>query len=379
MKRSMVLTLAVAGLALPVWQPLSAQQAAASSGPSIAVNGTLRLQTDEPSPASIVQAPFAVGGWALDRAAPSGTGIDGVAVWAVPLAGPSVFLGNAGLGGSRPDVAAVYGAQFVNSGFNLTVTTPLMPGPYILAVFGHSIASGTYAIVDQTTIIARGVTLSDLSPCTAGQVPQFSGTSWSCQTNPGAPGPTGPTGPKGDGRDGSGWRNGCHRSDGRRVRGRDRRHGRDRPRGRNRNDRSGRRDRRNRRNRTGGREWVHRPDWRHRHAGDTRHTGCDRFHGSDGTARRVSGQLEPVDHVRGRRRRQLHRRLRVHQPPERELRQFARQQPDVLGDPRAARRNRSDGSNRRDGPHGSDRQYGSDRRDRLHRVNGIDRRHGRHG
>ena len=69
-----------------------------------------------------VAQPFVLGGWAADLNATQGTGIATVHAWAYPLAGgPPVFLGAAGYGGARPDVAAVHGEQFRDSGFGLLV------------------------------------------------------------------------------------------------------------------------------------------------------------------------------------------------------------------------------------------------------------------
>ena len=58
--------------------------------------------------------------------------------WAYPLTGgPPVFLGATVYGGARPDVAAVHGDQFENSGFGLQVQS-LAHGHYDLAVFAWS-------------------------------------------------------------------------------------------------------------------------------------------------------------------------------------------------------------------------------------------------
>ena len=81
-----------------------------------------------------------VAGWAADLDSPSGTGIDGIHVWAYPQSGePPVFLGQAAFGGRRPDVAAVYGDRFLRSGFGLHVPD-LPPGTYHFAVFAWSSA-----------------------------------------------------------------------------------------------------------------------------------------------------------------------------------------------------------------------------------------------
>jgi hypothetical protein len=92
---------------------------------------------DAPKPQQDVAQPFALGGWAADLNADGGTGISTLHVWAYPLAGgPPVFLGIAEHG-RRPDVAAVHGAQFEQSGYGLIVNG-LDPGDYDLAVFALS-------------------------------------------------------------------------------------------------------------------------------------------------------------------------------------------------------------------------------------------------
>src|SRR3954447_4897077 len=142
------------------------------------VNGPLRLQVDAPISGATVTMPFSVGGWAIDQLATGGTGIDAVHIWAIPPNGAPIFLGAATMGVARADVATIFGAQFQNSGFNVAATAPLAPGSYTLGVFGHRASSGTFDVVEQIPITVRGVTLSDLFPCTAGQVPQFNGTAW---------------------------------------------------------------------------------------------------------------------------------------------------------------------------------------------------------
>ena len=87
--------------------------------------------------------PF-VAGWAADLDAAVGTGIDTIHVWAYPVdasgaRGTPVFVGVAAYGGARPDVAGVYGAQFLDSGFGIVVTG-LPPGTYDLALFPWSTA-----------------------------------------------------------------------------------------------------------------------------------------------------------------------------------------------------------------------------------------------
>ena len=76
--------------------------------------------------------------WAADLDAAAGTGIDTLHVWAYPATGGApVFVGTPTLGGVRPDVAAVHGEQFRESGFGLSCRGS-SPGTYDLAVFPWS-------------------------------------------------------------------------------------------------------------------------------------------------------------------------------------------------------------------------------------------------
>jgi hypothetical protein len=81
---------------------------------------------------------FTVAGWAADLDSQVDAGIDAVHVWAYPRSGADpIFLGQAALHGSRPDVAAIYGNRFKASGYGLTATG-LPAGDYDVAVFGWS-------------------------------------------------------------------------------------------------------------------------------------------------------------------------------------------------------------------------------------------------
>jgi hypothetical protein len=92
---------------------------------------------DAPRAESAVRQPFMVGGWAADLSATSGTGIGGVHVWAYPVAGGApIFVGTAARG-RRPDVAALHGDQFLESGYGMFVQG-LASGAYDLAVFAWS-------------------------------------------------------------------------------------------------------------------------------------------------------------------------------------------------------------------------------------------------
>ncbi|PYR76291.1 MAG: hypothetical protein DMF86_12800 [Acidobacteria bacterium] len=102
------------------------------------------LFIDTPTPASAPAQPFPLSGWAFQEAPPAGAGIQAIHVWAYPDGGGlPLFAGAATLGDPRPDVAAIYGGQFTNSGFHLTVTG-LPAGGYTLVVFVNGSLTATF-------------------------------------------------------------------------------------------------------------------------------------------------------------------------------------------------------------------------------------------
>jgi YD repeat-containing protein len=127
-----------------------------------------RMSVDVPVQSAHVQQPFWVQGWALDVLVPSGegTGVDQVHVWALPdpiLSDPSpqlIFLGVAQYGIARPDVGAVFGQQFVNSGFSLQVPpltwsgSPVLRG-YWIFVYPRDTISGTFPISQAVYVLVH--------------------------------------------------------------------------------------------------------------------------------------------------------------------------------------------------------------------------------
>jgi hypothetical protein len=109
---------------------------------------------DAPSANALVGSPFYVGGWAGDLDSAVDTGVSMVHVWAYPVDQNGarldpVFLGPATYGGSRPDVASVFGAHFRDSGYGIVVST-LPPGTYDIAVFAYSTV--TYAFTSAKVV-----------------------------------------------------------------------------------------------------------------------------------------------------------------------------------------------------------------------------------
>ena len=93
-----------------------------SSAPVSVSGGTspsnVAISIDTPANNATVSGAFTVAGWAIDRGAATGSGVDAVHVYAYPNPGSGtapVFLGSASYGGARGDVGSAYGAQFTNS------------------------------------------------------------------------------------------------------------------------------------------------------------------------------------------------------------------------------------------------------------------------
>lgn len=149
-----------------------------------------------PSPAMAVDVPlsnstatrtFTISGWAIDRAAPSGTGVDGVHVWAFPSGGGSpTFLGAAAYGVLRPDVGALFGSQFANTGYFLQAD--LAPGAYTINVYLHSTVSGTFVAVrsvpNVTVAAPQPNPILTIDAPTAGvsRTPPFTISGWAVDT-----------------------------------------------------------------------------------------------------------------------------------------------------------------------------------------------------
>jgi hypothetical protein len=102
------------------------------------------MSLDVPSNNAVVGPSFTLAGWAIDRGAPSGTGVDQIAVWALPSAGGSaVNLGLAAYGQARSDIGQAFGGQFTNAGYSLTISS-LPPGAYDIRASAHSLVAGAF-------------------------------------------------------------------------------------------------------------------------------------------------------------------------------------------------------------------------------------------
>ena len=106
-----------------------------------------RMAIDTPATGATLVQPFSVAGWAVDLGATRGTGVEAIHVWAYPNPGseePPIFLGTADYGGRRPDIGDLFGAEFTEAGYGLTVFG-LNPGVYDLVVYAYSSVTGTFS------------------------------------------------------------------------------------------------------------------------------------------------------------------------------------------------------------------------------------------
>jgi hypothetical protein len=116
------------------------------------------MAVDTPFMGATVQTSFSISGWAIDRGAASGTGVDALHVWAFPRgSGAGIFVGMPAYGSGRTDIASALGGQFAGSGFSMSATLP--PGEYDLLVYMHSTVTGTFNRVIGHTITVAPPTL----------------------------------------------------------------------------------------------------------------------------------------------------------------------------------------------------------------------------
>lgn len=114
-----------------------------------------RAVIDLPVNGSTVTDTFRVAGWAIQENAAGGTDVDTVHVWAHPVSGAApIPLGAAVMGDARPDVAAIFGAQYLNARYHLDVTG-LADGTYDIRAYVHDASTGLFDIVRTTRVTVR--------------------------------------------------------------------------------------------------------------------------------------------------------------------------------------------------------------------------------
>ena len=92
-----------------------------------------RLTIDLP-PSTVSGTALRIAGWAVKQTTIDAPGVDIMNAWALPVGGGApIFVAGAVINRDRADVAAVFGGEFLTSGFDVTAT--LAAGTYDLAVF----------------------------------------------------------------------------------------------------------------------------------------------------------------------------------------------------------------------------------------------------
>jgi hypothetical protein len=141
------------------------------------------LFIDTPRTGDEIANALTVAGWAADKRATTGTGVDTVAMWAYPAPGSGrlpVFLGYATYGVSRPDVGAINGARFTPSGYYLTIVS-LAAGVYDIVAAPRSTVSGGFENPQIVRVTLRpSVQVTVDTPVNGGIVPgTFNVQGWS--------------------------------------------------------------------------------------------------------------------------------------------------------------------------------------------------------
>jgi hypothetical protein len=112
----------------------------------ITIDPALLISIDTPADGATSASSFVLRGWALDRRSTNDEGIDTLHVYAYPNPGsgaPPFWVGAVAPGTARQDVAAIFGPQYVNSGWALPVNG-LAPGVYEFVIFGRSSVTGSF-------------------------------------------------------------------------------------------------------------------------------------------------------------------------------------------------------------------------------------------
>lgn len=172
MYRSVRFVIAIAAVAL------------ASASPARAA---AHVQVDIPAANSVLPGSFIIGGWMLDFAATSDSGVPFSHVWLYPASGaPPFFVGEVNRG-PRPDVAAAFGLQFLDSGYSFLVRD-VPPGQYWIVITPWSSVTNGF---QYGSAVAVPITISS----SATPIPMPPPRPAPAPSNP-APQPTTPTTPQ---------------------------------------------------------------------------------------------------------------------------------------------------------------------------------------
>ena len=111
---------------------------------------------EQPGAGAFVTGTVTVSGFAIDRASPTGTGIDMVYIYLDGPPGTGTIIGGATYGLDRPDVAALYGNRFRYSGWELVWhASGLAPGVHRLYLYAHRTTDNAWSVMDPHLVIVR--------------------------------------------------------------------------------------------------------------------------------------------------------------------------------------------------------------------------------
>ena len=131
---------------MQIWGHYSTGQLRVLGAAASTPNPAMALDAPANGAAYPVSSPITVSGWAVDRGAGSGTGVDAVHVWAFPTNGSAAtMIGVASYGAARPDIGNLFGGQFSSSGFSIA-TSSLPAGAYQVVAYAHSSVSNSFSL-----------------------------------------------------------------------------------------------------------------------------------------------------------------------------------------------------------------------------------------
>lgn len=112
---------------------------------------------EEPAAGAFIAGAVTLRGYAIDRASPTGTGIDLVHIYLDGPYGTGTIIGGATYGLDRPDIAAQYGERFGPSGWELAWDTAgLTPGVHRLYLYAHRTTGNAWSLMEPHLVIVLG-------------------------------------------------------------------------------------------------------------------------------------------------------------------------------------------------------------------------------
>ncbi|HEX4568436.1 MAG TPA: endonuclease/exonuclease/phosphatase family protein, partial [Vicinamibacterales bacterium] len=118
------------------------------------------VQVDVPAANSVLPESFIIGGWMLDFAATTDPGVSFSDVWLYPQSGAKAFYIGEVNRGPRPDVAAAFGPQFLDSGYSFLVRN-VPAGAYWIVITPWSTLTNGF---QYGSAIAVPITVSTSAP-----------------------------------------------------------------------------------------------------------------------------------------------------------------------------------------------------------------------